>query len=102
METIDSLARILDIPDPDATILLDIDPDAALARARFRNRSATAPDDEGRFEDEDISFHRDVRAAYLDLARRHPRRFHVIDASGTPDAVFARILPLLERWISER
>jgi len=102
IETIDSMARILGIPDPDATILLDIDPDAALSRARRRNCSAAAPDDEGRFEAEDISFHRNVRAAYLDLAHRFPERIHVIDASGTPDDVFAGILPLLEGWIAHR
>ncbi len=99
---IDSLAQILGITEPDATILLDIDPGNALARARSRNESAAAMTEEGRFEAEDLSFHRNVRAAYLELARRYPERIHVIDASGTPDEVFARIQPLLESWTENR
>ncbi len=102
MGIIDSLTRILGITDPDATILLDIEPGEALARARSRNESAAAAAEEGRFEAEDLNFHRNVRAAYLELARSYPQRIHVIDASGTPDEVFARILPLLESWTENR
>ncbi len=54
--------------------------------------------DEGRFEAEDISFHRDVRNAYLALARSAPDRICIIDASGTPGEVFARIKPFLAAW----
>ncbi len=97
VEIIDSLAAILRIPDPDATILLDIPAELALARARTRNKSSGSHDEEGRFEAEDLSFHRSVRDAYLDLARRFPGRIRIVDATGTPDEVFARILPLLDR-----
>jgi len=99
LDTIGSLARILEIPEPDATILLDLDPDEGLARARCRNRSEAHAGSEGRFEDEHIAFHRDVRNAYLDLARKHSGRIITIDASGTPDDVFARILPHLKQWL---
>jgi dTMP kinase len=99
MEVIDSLAAILRIPDPDATVLLDIPPEFALARARTRNKSEGNPGEEGRFEAEDLPFHRSVRAAYLDLACRFPGRIRIVDASGTPDEVFARIIPLLDRWV---
>jgi dTMP kinase len=98
-EVIDSLAAILRIPDPDGTVLLDIPPELALARARMRNESEGSPGEEGRFEAEDLSFHRSVRAAYLDLARRFPGRIRIVDASGTPDEVFARIVPLLDQWV---
>jgi dTMP kinase len=37
-----------------------------------------------------------VRQGYLDLARREPQRFTVIDASGAVDAVHARVLKALE------
>jgi dTMP kinase len=42
-----------------------------------------------RFEAESLAFHERVRAAYLELARREPARFAVIDASRSPDEVFA-------------
>ena len=98
VEVIDSLAAILGIPDPDGTILLDIPAELALERARMRNSSAGSASEEGRFEAEDLSFHRRVRAAYLDLARKFPERIRVIDAAGTPDEVFTRIVPLLDQW----
>jgi len=98
VDMIDSLAALLAIPEPDATVLLDTPPEVALARARTRNVSAGAAGEEGRFEAEDLPFHQRVRAAYLDLARRYPGRIRVVDALGTPDEVFARISPLLDSW----
>jgi dTMP kinase len=97
-ETIRSLAEILQIREPDKTILLDLAPEIGLARARLRNQAGGSAGAEGRFEAEDISFHRDVREAYLALARSAPARICVIDASGTPDEVCARIMMLLDTW----
>ncbi len=99
LEKIDALARILGIPDPDRTILLDLDARTGLERARKRDIES-AGQDEGRFEAEELSFHGRVRDAYLDLARRRPDRMVVVPGTGTPDDVFARIAPLLDRWIS--
>jgi dTMP kinase len=99
LETIDALARLLSIREPDATVLLDLDPEMGLARARLRNEMIPLAGAEGRFEAEDLSFHRDVRKAYLELAARSPNRIKVISALGTPDEVFARIIPLLELWL---
>lgn len=82
---------------PDATLLFDIDERVGLERARGRNaRSANA---EGRFEAEDLRFHRRVREGYLALAKAEPKRFIVIDASGSIDEVFERTLrALTERF----
>ncbi len=97
--TIDSLARLLEIPEPTGTILLDLDPAEGLARARRRNAVDSAAGREGRFEAENLSFHEAVRAAYLDLARQAPARIRVVDAGGSPDEVFARIEPILDEWL---
>jgi dTMP kinase len=97
---IDRLAAVLGIPDPDKTILLDIDPAVGLQRARSRNESGGFALEEGRFEAEDLSFHREVRKAYLELARQFPRRIHRIDASGSPESVYSRIQVLLDEWFS--
>jgi dTMP kinase len=98
---IEELARLLAIREPDRTILLDLEPEIGLHRARSRNR-VTGATGEGRFEAEDLPFHRDVRAAYLKLAKSQPERVFVVDASGTPDQVFARIEPLLINWFEFR
>ena len=97
-DTIEALAALLGIPEPDATLLLDMDPEFALPRARSRNHSLANARGEGRFEAEDLAFHRRVREAYLDLAARFPSRIRIVDASGSPEEVFARIVPLLESW----
>ena len=66
---------------PDLTLLFDLDPETGLARAGARGK------DPDRIEGEDVSFHRKVRAAFLDAARRDPVRFRLIDASRDMDAV---------------
>lgn len=96
--TIRSLAKLLGILEPDKTILLDLAPEVGLARACLRNQASGSQEEEGRFEAEDLAFHRDVREAYLALARSAPGRICIVDASGTPDEVFARIEPLLASW----
>jgi len=70
---------------PDATFLFDLDPAIAYARQRARSR------DPDKFESEQEDFFRRVREAYLERAREHSRRFHLIDASGTPGEVRDRL-----------
>jgi len=96
--TLDRLTEALGIPEPDRTVLLDIEPVVGLHRARTRNAAAGASITEGRFEDEAIAFHEEVRKAYLELAARFPARIHVIDASGSPEAVYSRLRHLLDEW----
>jgi dTMP kinase len=96
---IDALASALAIREPDHTILIDLDPELGLERALSRNRQSVAGRDEGRFEAEELSFHRRVREAYLDLASLFPQRITVVSGDGDPDQVFSRITPLLNRWL---
>jgi len=70
---------------PDATFLFDVDPAIAYARQRLRGHS---PD---RFESEKEAFFARVREAYLERAREHSRRFHLVDASGTQQEVRDRL-----------
>ena len=73
---------------PDLTLVFDLLEEEGLTRARSRNASAST--DEGRFEAEDLRFHRRVREGYRSLAVAEPKRFVVIDAHGSIDEVFAR------------
>ncbi|MFP5239655.1 MAG: dTMP kinase, partial [Acidobacteriota bacterium] len=81
---------------PHATILLDLPPEAGLTRARGRNQAAGASQSEGRFEALELDFHQRVREGFLELARREPGRFAVVDAAGSPEAVFTRVRTALE------
>ena len=78
---------------PDRTLLFDVAEEVGLRRARSRN--VTLPNDEGRFEAEDLRFHRRVREGYLSLAAAEPDRFAVIDGSGTADEVFERVMKVV-------
>ncbi|HEV7427354.1 MAG TPA: dTMP kinase [Thermoanaerobaculia bacterium] len=75
---------------PDLTLLFDLPEEVGLTRARSRN--AGAAEDEGRFEAEDLRFHRCVREGYRTLAVAEPERFALIDGEGDADDVFARVV----------
>ena len=62
---------------PDRTLVFDCPYEVA------QERLAKAARDRDRFEREDQAFFDRVRQAYLALARAHPGRIRVIDASGT-------------------
>ena len=72
---------------PDLTLILDIDPAVGLERAAKRR---AGPAD--RYEKETVALHRRRREAFLDIARREPKRCKVIDASADPEKVAAAIL----------
>lgn len=68
---------------PDLTLLLDLDPLVGLARAAPGGGAMP----ETRFEEEDLAFHRRVRAGFLALAAAEPERFRIIDAGRDADRV---------------
>lgn len=100
LSEIEQITGILGIIEPDKTILLDLKAEEGLSRARARNMEYASEAIEGRFEAEDLEFHRNVRNAYLEIAARAPQRVCVIPASGTPDEVSALIAPMLDQWFS--
>ena len=66
---------------PDVTLLLDLPPEIGLKRAWTAIRSGGRVSNETRFEEEKITFHQKVREGYLDLAKKEPSRFRIIDAT---------------------
>lgn len=75
---------------PDLVILLEAD--EALLAARLRQRDGDASDAiGGRGE----AYHRAVAAQFRKLAQSDPSSFAVIDGTGSPDAVHARIMAAL-------
>jgi len=96
---IEKVTQLLGIIEPDKTILLDLEAEEGLSRARRRNSSDPTAAAEGRFEAEDLSFHKRVREAYLELAGRFPERIHIVQASESPDKVSSQISDLLDRWL---
>ena len=74
---------------PDLVLVLDIPVELGLRRATNRSGAAAQND---RFDSESTAFHTAVRNGFLELARRDPARFAVIDASPAPEQVTKSIL----------
>ena len=79
---------------PDLTLLFDIKPEVGLARI-----NANSNREVNRLDLEKIDFHNKVRQSFLDLAKRFPERYVIIDASqsreevakATMDAILSRL-----------
>ncbi|MGC8792594.1 MAG: dTMP kinase [Bryobacteraceae bacterium] len=78
--------------EPDLTLLLDVEPEAGLARARGRGAL-------NRMDDQAREFYRRVRAGYLEMARRSPERFRLLDASLGVDEVAARVWDVVASFL---
>jgi dTMP kinase len=80
---------------PDLTVLLDCPVEVGLGRAITRINSTEGAREE-RFELESRQFHERVRAGYLNLVKREPARFVVVDGAAgieeTATAVAAAVL----------
>ncbi|MFW6256811.1 MAG: dTMP kinase [Bacillota bacterium] len=76
---------------PDLTIILDVDVETGLKRAR--DYSGT----EDRLEQEEIDFHRRVRAGYLKLAADENDRFVRVDANCGVEKLSKKIFALVEK-----
>ena len=75
---------------PDLTLILDVDPALGIDRANHRGEL-------DRFEVEQMAFFGKVRETYLELARRHPARYGVVDAGRELEAVQREIGDILDR-----
>jgi dTMP kinase len=84
---------------PDITYLLDLPPAVGLRRAWNQISDGSRSKSETRFENEKLQFHEQVRKGYLELARRSPDRFVVVDASKDPLEVKKNILRHLEKML---
>ncbi|HWI50642.1 MAG TPA: dTMP kinase [Symbiobacteriaceae bacterium] len=79
---------------PHRTIMLDIPPEVARAR-----RGVNGPD---RIEQKDEWYHEQVREGYLEQAQAEPRRFKVVDASGSVESVQAQVRKLVDEVLPRR
>lgn len=67
---------------PDITFLFDLDPEIGLARISKNSKREV-----NRLDLEKKEFHRNVRSAFLDLAKRYKNRFVIIDATKPSDKI---------------
>lgn len=79
---------------PDVTILLYVRPE--VAEARMRRREAATNTAADRIEQAGGGFHERLRAGFMELAAADPARIKVLDANGTPDEVWEKVLGVLK------
>ena len=78
---------------PDLTIILDMDPEIALNRVSLRG-------EKDRMEGMNLSFHQNLREAFLDIAKREPERCVVINANQDVEQVHSDIVKLVSERFS--
>ncbi len=88
MQTVENLYHMIagDFK-PDLTFILDIDPKIGVMRSQKR-----AGNNEQRFEDMDLSFHENLRAGFLQIAKSDPQRCVVVNADQTIENVHRDIV----------
>ena len=74
---------------PNLTIILDMEPKEALQRVAERGAK-------DRMEGMDLSFHYNLRNAFLDIARKEPDRCVVINAAQEPQKVHEDIVRVIQ------
>ncbi len=81
---------------PDLTLFFDVPIEKAILRTNSR------PDDEtikNRMDKETTEFYDRVRKSYLKMAEKEPKRFRVIDASGSIEEVHAKVSEIVTKFL---
>ena len=92
---IEGMIKMLKLPIPDLTILLDVPVEMGLMRAKERSEL-------DRFEKEDIDFHKKIRQSYLNLQKKYPDRIIIFNASMNENNVFEEVLNYIKSKIDDR
>ena len=84
---------------PHHTILFDLP--AAEARRRGQSQERTQSGEVDRLDAEELEFYERVRLGYLELAQREPKRFSVVDSSGSLEATERQTIAVLESILGD-
>jgi dTMP kinase len=85
---------------PDRTLLFDLPAESARLRGHSQSRRDAGRID--RLDAEELEFYQRVREGFLARAREEPRRFRVIDSSGSLQATEAQVRQALEDVLGPR
>ncbi len=82
---------------PDLTLFFDVPIEKAIVRTNSRSDEESK---QNRMDRENAAFYGRVREAYLKIAEREPKRFVVIDASGSIDEVHHKVVEVVGEFLS--
>ena len=74
---------------PDLTLFFDITVGEAIRRMSDRDEAHTK---KNRMDEETAEFYSQVRDAYLGIAEREPRRFHIIDGAKSAEEIHQQVI----------
>lgn len=80
---------------PNLTLYLDLDPKIGLERVK---KLGSGKD---KIELEKLSFHDKIRRAFHAIAKEEPERFHLIDASRSPEEVFLKAMHIIHSRLAQ-
>ncbi len=86
---------------PDLTILLDLDPSQVQRRTDIEADASGQRTERTRFDAEAEEFHARVQEGFRTLARQHPARIKVVDASRPVEEIHEEIVGLVKTIISD-
>ena len=81
---------------PDLTLFFDIPISTAISR---RNARGEAGEKSNRMDFETAEFYERVREAYLDVANKEPKRYRIIDATGSVDEIQRDVLEIVSTYL---
>ena len=84
---------------PDLTLILDIDPTVGIGRSKANVHADGQVNQETRFENLDLSFHKKVREGFIRIAKNNRGRCVLINADDTPENVHLNIIKELEKRV---
>ena len=83
---------------PDLTLFFDLSIEQAFSRTK--NRSETG-EQKNRMDSETAEFYERVREAYLEIARKEPKRFRIVDASCSVEETHAQVSEIVTTFLEK-
>ena len=83
---------------PDLTLFFDIPIEKAITRTNSRHDHETI---KNRMDKETAEFYERVRNAYLKIANKEPKRFCVIEASGSIEEIHKRVSEIITKFLDK-
>lgn len=106
-ETIDKvIALATEGLKPDLTLFFDLPVETAHSRTKTRDNEGSSGGGGGeppnRMDGETTDFYKRVREAYLEISRREPKRFRIVNASLSVEEVHSKVSEIVTKFLAKK